>query len=255
MLNQKVKNLLLVAIVVVLITTLAFILTIRSSHATAQVQNLLNHDAAETGLVINQPLERALSYQGVYTNPNTLNPPGEAESEKGYPEVVTDLESALSPQSTNSGSEHVPASAFRSDGFPGAAVGYRFSVVGGTFPGGYVRNNSTDDVCMAAPVYLPNGKTVTRFSIFFMDDDPVFDMDYVIHLWRKNQANPGSTAQQMASIVPSSPIDDTTIFRVSDTTINNPVISNSYGYYITFCLHANTDLQHLVYGFKVDYTP
>jgi hypothetical protein len=253
MLNQKIKDLLLVAVLVSLVTTLAFMLTIRSSSATAQVQKALNFDAVEAGPVINQPPESSLSYQGIFTNPNTLNSP--EESEKGHLEVVTDLEKALSSQSTNSGSEHVPATAFRSDGFPGAAVGYRFSVVGGTFPGGYVRNNSSDSVCMAAPVYLPNGKTVTKFSIFFMDDDPTFDMDLFINLWRKNQASPGSSSQQLATINSPGPIDDTLIRQASDDTINNAVISNTYGYYITFCFHGDTGSQHLVYGFKVDYTP
>jgi hypothetical protein len=148
----------------------------------------------------------------------------------------------------------VPPSAFRSDGAPGSAVGYRFSVFGGAFPGGYIRNNSADPLCMAAPVYLPEGSTVTQFSIYFMDDHPTLQIDDAISLWRKNLASPGNNAETMASYTPDSPIDSTAIVRGVDNTINNAIVNSDYGYYVTFCLYGNTGLQHLIYGFKVDYT-
>jgi hypothetical protein len=210
--------------------------------------------AVEPGVGEQQIFAASPTYQGVYTNPNTLDSPGEGESQEGHLEAVDDLGSGLSGQSTLSGYEHIPASAFRSDGYPGAAVGYRFSVLGGTFPGGYVRNNSANSVCMAAPVYLPDGATVTQVSIFFMDDHPTLDMDNAVRLWRKNHASPGSNAEMMVDLIFPG-VDATTIWRgyTSDIVSGTQIVSNNYGYYAAFCFHASTGLQHLVYGFRVDY--
>ena len=256
MLNRKILNLLLVAVVAIPITAIAYLLTIDSNRVAAQVQEVARAYPPATGLVDEQQKVGAnLSYQGIYTNPNTLNLPGDTDLEEGHVEVANLSDAEIAPQSTNSGSEFVPASAFRSDGFPGAAVGYRFSVIGVPFPGGYVRSISADVVCMAAPVYLPNGTTVTEFSIYFMDDHPTLEMDNFIRLWRKSHASPGSAANTMASFVSPSGIDETTIFQGFDDTISNATVSNNFGYYITFCLYGNTDVQHLVYGFRVDYNP
>lgn len=249
MLSQKIKILLLIAVGVIAITALAVILIGGSGKVIAQTDG----SVIET----RQEANGSLRQQNVYTNPNVLNLPTDTQAEVGQVEKVEDLESALSsadidPQSTLSGSEHVPPSAFRSDGFAGAAVGYRFSVLGGTFPGGYIRNNSANSLCMAAPVYLPHGKTVTEFSIFFMDDHPTLNLDSIITLWRKDLNVPGNAAEIMADF--NSPaIDSTSIIRGFDNTISNAVVNNQYSYYITFCFYANTGLQHLIYGFKVDY--
>lgn len=261
--TQKVQNPLFVTIIVFAVVILFSFLVIGFNRMTARAQGNLalfsnaNQEPSEPRSMAREPVtdgqqefKASLTYQDVYTNPNVLDPAG-VESQEGQLEVVGDL----TIESTLSGSEHIPASAFRSDGYPGAAVGYRFSVLGGTFPGGYVRNISADFVCMAAPVYLPDGATVTEFSIFFMDDHPTYDM-YEVRLWRKNHASPGNAADKMVDLdFPG--VDDRTIRRGSTTDIasGTAVVSNDYGYYITFCFFPNTGLQNLVYGFRVDYNP
>jgi hypothetical protein len=259
MLNQKVQNLLLVAVIAIPITTVTYLLTSGSNGVAAQVQGLPGLHSAVTELPSDerQEADPHLSYQGIYTNPNTLNLPGDVELEEAHLEGVDDFSSSeIDPQSTNSGSEFVPASAFRSDGSPGAAVGYRFSVLGVPFPGGFVYSISTDYVCMVAPVYLPDGASVTEFSIYFMDDHPTldFDTDNIVKLWRKDHAFPNNAANELASITTNG-LDSTTIIRRSDTSIANANVSNDFGYYITFCFDQNSNDQHLVYGFGVDYNP
>lgn len=262
MAHQKIKLLLCFAVVVVPLTAFLSWLRIGSTGAITRTLAASGPDLREIGLATSgfQDVPNRLNYQAVYTNPNAFGSSADGASEVGQIEAVTDLESlpsssGVGPQSTLSGSEHVPPSAFRSDGFPGAAVGYRFSLFGGTFPGGYIRNNSANPLCMAAPVYLPEGSTVTQFSIYFMDDHPTLDLDNStsIRLWRKNLASPGNDAQIMAGFASPS-TDSTTIFRGFDDTINNAIVNSDYGYYVTFCLYGNTGLQHLIYGFKVDYT-
>jgi hypothetical protein len=259
---------LLFAIVILAVVIPSSFLVIGPDGVTAQAQNNLSlfsksnqggpgpwTPAMELVIDEQQEIGTGLTYQGVYTNPNALDSPGGFEPQEGQLEVVDDLEGEISVTSTFSGYEHIPASAFRSDGAPGAAVGYRFSVLGGTFPGGYVRSISVGDyVCMAAPVYLPHGATVTEVSIFFMDDHPTLDMDNAIRLWRKSHTSPGNAADMMVDLN-FPPLDETTIWRGYTTSIasGTEVVSNDYGYYVAFCFHANTGLQHLVYGFRVDY--
>lgn len=258
MVKQKVRNLIIIVIVVIPVAILYALLTVGSYEVTAQSQPP-HKPALVTSKQItgNQVVNAELNFQSVYTTPNALDVLEAEEGEESQLEVVGDLTSGIQiePYSTNSGSEYVPMSAFRSDGFPGAAVGYRFSVLGGSFPGGYLRNISSNTVCMAAPVYLPNGATVTEFSIYFMDDHPTLDMNNFIRLWRKSLASPGSNADIMASFVSPAGIDSTIIYRGYDNTIAQATVSNLYSYYITICLYGNTGLQHLVYGFRVNHTP
>jgi hypothetical protein len=267
MVTQRIKSLLLFAIVILAVVILSSFLVIGPDGVTAQAQSNLSlfsesnqggpgpwTPAMELAIDEQQEIGTGLTYQGVYTNPNALDFPGGLAPQEGQLEVVDDLEGEISVTSTFSGYEHIPASAFRSDGFPGAAVGYRFSVLGGAFPGGYVRNNSANSVCMAAPVYLPHGATVTEVSIFFMDDHPTWDMDNAIRLWRKSHTSPGNDADVMVDLN-FPPIDNTIIYRGYTTSIasGTEVVSNDYGYYVAFCFHPSTGLQHLVYGWRVDY--
>jgi hypothetical protein len=252
MLNQKIQTLLLMIAVVIPIATAASLLSNGTYQVTAQVQEVAGAEGAATKVVIDQPPEAGVqpSYQAAGTNPNT-------QSLVENVEVAQRDDGEIGPQSTNSGFEFVPVSALRSDGAVGAAVGYRISVIGGTFPGGYVRNNSANAVCMAAPVYLPQGATLTQFYMYLLDNDPNSNMGDTapVILWRKNLFSPTFTAESVAAF---------TLPNVSDTIvrrwfINVPtsrrIVSNIYSYYITFCFNPNTGQQHLVYGFGVDYNP
>lgn len=178
---------------------------------------------------------------------------GQLKLQQGQLEEVDDLESlilnsiqdsSIDPQSTNSGTEVIPTSAFRHDGTNGN--GFRF------WPySGYLRNRSSSLMCLSAPVYVPDGVTMTRFSMYFVDDSP---SDIEARLYRKNHAFPTSTAELISSMFFSG-IDESTIFVGWDDTFEpgTETVSNNYGYSIAFCFDANTSLDQRIYGFSVDY--
>jgi hypothetical protein len=157
--------------------------------------------------------------------------------------------SSIGGQSTMSGSEYIPSSALRHDG-ASPAGGFRFWPTAG-----YIRNNSTSYMCLSGPVYVPNGATLTEFSIYFVDDHATSEI--VAVLWRRRQAPaPGDTAELVAGFSFTG-IDTPNVWRGYTNFIEpgTETVSNGYGYYIGFCFDPNTGLDQLVYGFRVDYTP
>lgn len=252
MLVPKMQNLVLVVAVIVAVVILSTFLVIGPNRMTAQAGNELPLLATNA----QQEVGTHLAYQGVYTNPNMLNFPSDTEPQAGQLKVVTDLKSAISgsgidPQSINSGFEYIPSSAFRSDGFSPAS---QYSFVPTT---GYILSNSATGMCLAAPVYVPNGATLTRFSMFFVDDNADNDLTFV-KLWRKNHtpAGAGAAAQVVASLAfPGN--DEATVFEgfTETMTPGTQTVSNNFGYYIGFCFNGNTGLEQLVYGFRVEYNP
>ncbi len=189
-------------------------------------------------------------YQGVYTNVLN-NLPGDVKRKEGQLEVIDDLKSAafIGGQSTNSGSEYIPSSAFRHDG-SSPASGFRFWPTAG-----YIRNNSSSRMCLAAPVYVPHGATLTEFSMYFMDDHAASDMGAV--LWRSKYASPPGSSAEWVTGLYFPGVDAATRRRGYNTDIQpgTETVSNAYGYYISFCFDPDTGLEQLVYGFRVDYTP
>jgi hypothetical protein len=155
----------------------------------------------------------------------------------------------IGPQSTMSGAEYIPPSAFRHDGNTPAS-GYRFWVYEG-----YIHNNSSDSMCLAAPVYVPHGATITQFSIFFVDDHATSDV--WADLWRRRHAStPTSTAEWVAGV--AFPGFDVPTHWIGWTTAIEPgteTVSYDYGYYISFCFGPDTGLEQRIYGFRVNYEP
>jgi hypothetical protein len=155
----------------------------------------------------------------------------------------------IGPQSTNSGAEYIPPSAFRHDGVSPAS-GFRFWLYEG-----YIRNNSSDYMCLAAPVYVPHGATLSEFSMFFVDDHAASDMG--ADLWRRRLAfPPDSTAEWVAGMYFTG-IDEPTHWRGWTKAIepDTKTVSYDYGYYISFCFNPDTGLEQRVYGFRVNYDP
>ena len=249
--NQKIQNLLIIVLIIVVVILASFLLTgINKMTAQARIETAganLASSFDETGAIIEeeQGLGTILSYQGVFTE--------EVEtSGQAVPMLADgDLKAPISGQSTNSGAEFIPASAFRHDGFTGLANDYLYWPTGG-----YIRNNSANDVCLSAPVYVPDGATLTEFSIYVLDNDPSINLSEDppdrIHFWRKNLASPTTSAEALATAFIPGVVADTFIRRwfigISGT------VSNDYGYYTTFCFPADTGLDILVYGARVDYT-
>lgn len=191
-----------------------------------------------------------MAYQGVYTDVLD-NLSADVERKEGQLEVVGDLKSAafIGGQSTGSGSEYIPSSAFRHDG-SSPASGFRFWPTAG-----YIRNNSSSYMCLAAPVYVPHGATLTEFSMYFMDDHPTSDM--WADLWRSKYASPPGSSAEWVTGLYFPGIDEDTIWRgyTPDIQPGTETVSNAYGYYISFCFDPDTGMEQLVYGFRVSYAP
>ncbi|MCB0168862.1 MAG: hypothetical protein KDI79_31835 [Anaerolineae bacterium] len=264
MFNQRMKHFLLTVAIIIPVVVVVSLLDVGPGPVIAKVQSDVFGLAAANQNEI-QPSTQTLRYlvdtqlrpQSIITGSNYSTPP---DNQPAHSITIAGNrvgEGELSVESTNSGAEYIPASAFRHDGETGASGAYKFSVLGGTFPGGYLRNNSSSGFCMAAPAYVPDNATITEFSMFFMDDHPTSDI-WVVYLWRRKHSNvPATSAQIVADLefLDSLDIDDTTVYEGYTQIIDFPVVDNQFGYYVTFCMDGGTGLQELVYGFKVQYNP
>lgn len=260
--NERIQNLLIVVLIVVVVI-LASLLFTGINRMTAQARsvtgdtNLTLASDEETGGVIGeqQGVGVSLSYQGVFTE--------EVETlDNAIPMVMDGDPNApvIGGQSTSSGVEFIPASSFRYDGFsgPNNANGYRYWPTGG-----YIRNNSALDICLSAPVYVPDGATLTEASIYVMDDYAPTNLGLTvdsINFRRKNLASPTTAADNIVLMAIPGTVDDTIVRRWllpipnGNTVAGGENVSNDYGYYISFCFPANSGLDILVYGARVDYT-
>lgn len=109
---------------------------------------------------------------------------------------------------------------------------------------------STSTGCHMAPAYLPNSRagvtvTVQNFYVFALDNHASVDTTYI--LWRKNTLDT-SNAEIMGTITTSG--SSTTMQIIGDLTIDNPVTSDDYTYYVTWCF--NSDDQRTA-GFWIYY--
>jgi hypothetical protein len=159
-----------------------------------------------------------------------------------------DLGDIISGQSTGTGVEYIPASAFRYNGFTGAPAGYRFVPTSG-----YIRNRSTGKICLAAPVYLPAGAVLNEFSIYIQDNDAVNNIGDPDPIYLLRQDLTAITSQ--AKIVVAAKtlnVADTTVRRWF-IPISGETVSNNNSYFVAFCFNASTGFNQLVYGARVDY--
>lgn len=135
----------------------------------------------------------------------------------------------------------IPAAAASADS---QSSPYFFSFGSGTY------NYSTSSSCHMAPAYLPNSATgitytVDNFFIFALDNGTA---DTTYNLYRKNTLNT-TTPELMGSVATSGAVS--TIQVLGDTTIDNPVVSSSYAYYITWCFNGPSQA---IQGFWIYYT-
>jgi hypothetical protein len=231
MLKQKTQNI-LIAVLIIAVVILASALVIGLNRMIAQAQDE-GPNINPSGSV--EPDEDNEGYAAIGDKPpGTIPKPG------------------IGGQSTMYGVEYVPSSAFRHDGSTGSPSGYRF-----WWPAGYIRNNDSYYMCIAAPVYLPHGATITEFGMYFVDDHSTYDT-WRAYLWRSKQSHPpGTTAETVADLdfLDSYNIDDSTIYLGWSRIITSgtETVSNEYGYTITFCFDPNTGMYHRIYGFHVMY--
>jgi len=110
---------------------------------------------------------------------------------------------------------------------------------------------STSSGCHMAPAYLPNSPgggtvTVNNFFVFALDNNATYDTTY--NLWRKNTLD-ASSPQIMGTITTSGA--SASIQVLGDTTIDNPITSSTYAYYVTWCFNGSGEGT---VGFWIYYT-
>lgn len=108
------------------------------------------------------------------------------------------------------------------------------------------------DGCHMAPAYLPHGYltattvTIDNFFIFAVDNGAAGNINF--NLWRKDTLDTSSpTIMATVTTIGAS----TSVQVLGDTTVVNPIVSEEYAYYITWC---RTDTSQSVLGFWIFYT-
>jgi hypothetical protein len=208
-------------------------------------------DAGPDTDIAYQDADTNVTYQGVFTDEVDYSS-RDRERQEGQLEVLGDDGGAppIGAQSTGSGDEYVPVSAFRHEGFVGPASEFLISPVDG-----FILNKSTtEQMCMSGPVYLPHGATITEFSMYFVDDHATSDV-WSDFYRRKHSDPPDSSAELVADLF--FPGFDFSFNLRGFTSYIEPgteTVSNQYGYYIAFCFDANTGFEQRMYGFRVRYT-
>lgn len=119
----------------------------------------------------------------------------------------------------------VPAAAFLRDGFrPTSSV---FSFFTGRLTG-----NSMGYGCSMAPVYLPDGATITAVTLIGIDDDPGYDVRMIL---RKLDNFSGQTSELVLLVTTGTP----GFAEVTIAAINNPnVVHPDHSLYLTTCLRS-----------------
>ncbi len=150
------------------------------------------------------------------------------------------------PTSAGSNVEVVPMAAFRQHSQN--ADDLRFD-----FENGFVRNTSgTDQACVMAPLFPPEGATLTelRASIF---DDQSDTRNLSVDLRRVEMSS--GTGAILATVssndVMGAPPDNNELSSTGFTS----VVNSNYNYFITACFVAGTDLGIRLFGARVLYNP
>ncbi len=248
MLKQKIQNFLIIASIMGAVI-LSFQFLIGFDDLTVQAQN-------NASVFQQQRSVSELTYQTIstdtFSSSETLDGQElQIEEANSFQDIISKIEAGsteFGPQSINAGYEYIPASAFRHDGVSPAS-GYSF------FPFlGFIQNTSASQMCLAAPVYVPNGATFTNVFVFFVDDSAT--SDFRIALWRKSHRFPSGDAESVA-IGTLIGIDDSLVrvgfFDPFQPQPGTGTVSNDYGYSVTFCFAPNTGLEQQMYGFIISY--
>lgn len=137
----------------------------------------------------------------------------------------------------------VPTSAFRSRGVTPTGAIYSFlkSNWSGAADGGMG--------CIMAPVYLPNGATVTKLYAYYIDNDAGLESNIVLRR-SLNLLDGSGSATSLASVITSGSSTDWQ--ELVETSIENAVVDNlRYDYSLTTCLES-VDISF--YGARIYYT-
>jgi hypothetical protein len=140
----------------------------------------------------------------------------------------------------------IPAADFVSDGVNPS--GFRFILLDSDGRGGYLRGTLDPDTCLSAPVYLPDGATMTNMTATVVDSDSLNRI--VVTLRRANKDTGFPTTIGVVST--TSDFSSSNLQDIGTNNITGPLVENDkYGYFVTTCLPAAT--IHL-YAVRVFYS-
>jgi hypothetical protein len=193
-------------------------------------------------------------------NPEALRPAAQggeksARSSTSFDDIIVQFgedSGKISPQSDGSGVEIVPGAAFVHTGELGTgseANDWFFDF----YPGGFLQGDSAvNDVCLAAPVYLPVGSTINSFTVYAFDNFGPSNL--IIYLDRT-----GSKTGAWVELAAVQSINGGSIQILTDPSITSTgganVVADFYNYHVDFCFPANSFNNLRVYGARVNYTP
>jgi hypothetical protein len=136
----------------------------------------------------------------------------------------------------------IPAAAFKDIGRDAAGPkdNYYF-----TFAGGYLFPLSSE-ACMRAPVYLANGRFLTRFRVFAYDNSPT--ANFTVQLRRHSYRSTGNSF--VIASVSTSGVNTSVQVLESPIFTSSYIDNQSFQYYVTVCLPAAADLR--IYAVEID---
>ena len=117
------------------------------------------------------------------------------------------------------------------------------------FNSSYIYPNSASGYCGIAPLYLPQGATLTSMAAYVYDNDASFNV--LVYLYPK-ELGTTTTATQSAQVMSTG--QSTALQVLVDTTISPAVIDNeNYTYHLAVCM-PGADNNSRFYAVQVYYT-
>jgi hypothetical protein len=189
--------------------------------------------------------------------PIPLLPPAQGEERIEHPPLSLDdmivrfgdEGGDLSPQSDLSGVEIVPAAAFVHTGELANTTQADdwYFLAWDLGEGGFVTNDSGgNEVCLAGPVYLPPGSTITSFTVYVYDNSSTASLSVYL-----DRTGSWGGYEYLAGV--QSTGSSTSIQTLTDPSVSYGFVLPEQNYHIDFCLPANSDFDIRVYGARVDY--
>jgi hypothetical protein len=224
--SAKNQNLLLVVLIVVLMAELATLVWLKPPAGAA---------LAQTGDAGGQKRGNAVVRQEASISPVEFAPVA--------------AQGDLGPQSDGSGVEVMSNGAFRNDG--DSVDGWR-----NLFSGGFIHNNSPDPACFMAPVYPPNGATLTEFRFSILDKSAAKNLLFVrLHRVRLATGTVDVVSGGALTQVLNNPNALELFFQNPKIVPGTERVSNAYAYYVDLCFDGGTGTDILFYGARLFYTP
>lgn len=140
----------------------------------------------------------------------------------------------------------IPAADFVSDG--NVPNGFRFITLDTSNRGGYIRGTNNASTCVMAPVYLPDGATMTNLTATVVDSDSINQI--VVTLYRSNKTTGFPT--NLGGVSTTNAYTSPDPVSIGTNTITGPTVDNdTYTYFVATCLPAAT-IQ--LYSVRISYS-